>query len=177
MIAALSDGELYMKLSRTGWNNVIIFSVMTIILVINATNNKLFPNEEHDNKAERAILPPHSVILALAIDYPANHQVVFERVGRSWQLTAKGVLVDKTDQQIEQLMFSWKQSSGLVQAGNIEIESKKGVKVKIALAGLEKEKTFTLYPLNDQLLIYLHQDDLWLALPATLAQQLLPVKH
>jgi len=164
-----------MKLSRTGWNNVIIFSVMIIILMINATNDKLFPSEEDDNKSEKLILSAHSVILTLAIDYSANQQVLFERVGRSWQLTTKGMIVDKTDQQIEQMMFAWQQSSGLVQAADIVIDSERGIPVQIALAGDVQAKTFTLYPLTDQLLIYQHQDKVWLSLPPTLAQQLLPV--
>lgn len=164
-----------MKLSRTGWNNVIIFSVMIIILMINATNDKLFPNEESDNKSEQLILPAHSVILTLAIDYSIDQQVLFERIGRSWQLTAKGIIVDKTDQQIEQMMFAWQQSSGLVQAADIIIDSEQGIPVQIALAGEVQAMTFTLYPLADQLLIYQHHNKTWLSLPPTLSQQLLPV--
>ncbi|OUR78377.1 hypothetical protein A9Q75_13630 [Colwellia psychrerythraea] len=164
-----------MKLSRTGWNNVIIFSVMTIILLINATNDKLFPNEESANKGERLILPQHGVILTLAIDFSENQRVLLERVGRSWQLTAKGIMLEKTEQQIEQMMFAWQQSSGLVQAAEIMIDSAQGVAVKIALAGESHVRTFILYPLDDQLLVYQQQENVWLALPATLAQQLLPV--
>jgi len=175
MIEALILGNVCMKLSRTGWNNVIIFSVMIIILMINATNNKLFPNEESANKAEQLLLPTHSVILTLAIDYSASQQVLFERVGRSWQLTSRGIIVDKTDQQIEQMMFSWQQSSGLVQAADIVIDSEQGIPVQVALAGEAQAKIFTLYPLADQLLIYRHQDKTWLSLPSTLAQQLLPI--
>ena len=164
-----------MKLSRTGWNNVIIFSVMIIILVINATNEKLFPNEESESKAEHLILPAHSVILTLAIKPSAKQEVLFERVGRSWQLTTQAIVVDKTSQQIEQMMFAWQQSSGLVQAADIVIDSELGIEVHIALASELQARVFTLYPLSDQLLIYQHQEKLWLALPATLSQQLLPV--
>jgi len=164
-----------MKLSRTGWNNVIIFSVMIIILLINATNDKLFPNEESSTNGEQLILPQHSVILTLSIDFSENQHVLLERVGRSWQLTAKGVPLEKTEQQIEQMMFAWQQSSGLVQAAEIMIDSDQGVSVQIALAGEPEVRTFVLYPLADQLLVYQQQENVWLALPATLAQQLLPV--
>jgi hypothetical protein len=164
-----------MKLSRTGWNNVIIFSVMTIILLINATNDKLFPNEESGTNGEQLILPQHSVILTLSIDFSENQHVLLERVGRSWQLTAKGVPLEKTEQQIEQMMFAWQHSSGLVQAAEIMIDSDQGVSVQIALAGEPEVRTFVLYPLADQLLVYQQQENVWLALPATLAQQLLPV--
>jgi hypothetical protein len=164
-----------MKLSRTGWNNVIIFSVMIIILVINATNEKLFPKGENENKAEQLILPAHSVILTLAINLSENQQLLFERVGRTWQLTSKGVVVEKTMQQIEQMMFAWQQSSGLLQADEIFIDGIHGITVDIALAGQEQVYRFTLYPLADQLLIYQHQQAQWLALPKSLIQQLLPV--
>ena len=164
-----------MKLSRTGWNNVIIFSVMTIILVINATNNKLFPNEDNENNSQRLILPQHGVILTLAIDLPDKQQVLFERAGRSWQLTTKGLILAKTEQQIEQMMFAWQHSSGLVQAAEIVIDSDQRIVVQIALAGESQGRTFILYSLSDQLLVYQQRDDIWLALPATVAQQLLPI--
>lgn len=164
-----------MKLSRTGWNNVIIFSVMIIILLINATNDKIFPDEGHENKAEQLILPEHGVILTLAIDYSEKQSVLLERIGRSWQLTTQGLILDKSEQQIEQMMFAWQQSSGLVQAAAVIVEGTDEVTVSIALAGESDIRSFILYPLTDQLLIYQQQDNRWLALPATLAQQLLPI--
>jgi hypothetical protein len=164
-----------MKLSRTGWNNVIIFSVMAIIILINATNDKLFPNEESSNNSEQLILPAHSVILTLSIDFPDNQQISFERVGRNWKLSTKGLIVEKTDQQIEQIMFAWQQSSGLVQAAEIFIENKLGISVKIALAGETSSRDFVLYLLSDQVLIHQQRENRWLALPATFAQQLIPI--
>jgi len=164
-----------MKLSRTGWNNVIIFSVMAIIILINATNDKLFPNEESSNNSEQLILPAHSVILTLSIGFPDNQQISFERVGRNWKLSTKGLIVEKTDQQIEQIMFAWQQSSGLVQAAEIVIENKQGISVQIALAGETSSRDFVLYPLSDQVLIHQQRENRWLALPATLAQQLIPI--
>ena len=53
-----------MKLSRAGWNNVIIFSVIIFILLINVTNKKLFSDNESSTSAEKSILPEHSVILS-----------------------------------------------------------------------------------------------------------------
>ena len=164
-----------MKLSRTGWNNVIIFSVMLIIIMINATNDKLFPTAGKASNADQLILPQHSVILTLTMDFPEQQRILFERIGRSWQLTAKGIVLDKTDQQIEQMMFAWQQSSGLVQAAEIIIDNDHAIAVQIALAGESQARKFTLYPLNDQLLIHQQKNNTWLALPVTLTQQLLPV--
>lgn len=161
-----------MKLSRTGWNNVIIFSVMIIILLINATNDRLFPEE--DGFSDKHLLPEHSVILTLAINFSDNRQLTFERVGRAWQMTSQGLLVDLSNQQIEQLMLAWQQSSGLVQADDMLVEGLKGIEVLINTATSKTELVYILYPLIDQLLVFNLQKNLWLALPKAVAHQLVP---
>lgn len=161
-----------MKLSRIGWNNVIIFSVMIIILLINATNDRLFPDRNIDN--DKHILPEHSVILTLAINFDDNRQLTFERVGRAWKMTSHGLLVDLSNQQIEQLMLVWQQSSGLVQADDIIVEGFTGIEVLINTATSKQELAYVLYPLVDQLLVFNLQKKLWLALPKAAAHQLVP---
>ncbi|TPH13353.1 hypothetical protein [Litorilituus lipolyticus] len=166
-----------MKLSRTGWNNVIIFSVMIIIIMINATNDKLFPEDaEQTSGASQTLLPEHSVILTLSILLSDKQSMHFARVGRSWQLTSKGLVVNLSEQQIEQLMFSWQQSSGLVQADEIIIDQTLATQVHIALAGIDETLVYWLYPLSDQLLIYNQTSKVWLSLPAAVSKQLLPVQ-
>lgn len=162
-----------MKLSKTGWNNVIIFSVMIIILLINTTNDRLFP--ENNNSNDELLLPEHSVVLTLSLFLENNSSITFERVGRAWQMTSQGVLLDLTNQQIEQVMFAWQQSSGLVQAADIVIDGQAGVQVELSLAGVEQQQKFVLYPLSDQLLVYNLQKKLWLALPAAMNHQLIPI--
>lgn len=161
-----------MKLSRTAWNNVIIFSVMIIILLINATNDRLFP--KGDSRNDKYLLPEHSVILTLVINFNDNRQLKFERIGRAWQLTSQGLLVDLSNQQIEQLMSAWQQSSGLIQAGEMLVEGATGVEVLINTATNKDELVYMLYPLVDQLLIFNVQNKLWLALPKAVANQLIP---
>ena len=161
------------KLSKTAWNNVIIFSVMIIILLINSTNERLFPADSNVN--DKLVLPEHSVILTLTLILPEKSSVMFERVGKAWKMTSQGVLLDLTNQQIEQLMFAWQQSAGLPQAADIIIDGQAGIEVNISLAGIEQEQIFTLYPLVDQLLVYNSQKKLWLALPAAMTHQLVPI--
>lgn len=161
------------KLSKTAWNNVIIFSVMIIILLINSTNDRLFPDSNDTN--DQLVLPEHSVVLTLAITLPSAASVAFERVGKAWKMTSQGVLLDLTNQQIEQLMYAWQQSSGLVQAADIIIDGQAGVEVIISLAAIEQEQLFSLYPLVDQLLVYNQQKKLWLALPVAMSHQLIPI--
>ena len=162
-----------MKLSKTGWNNVIILSVMMIILFINSTNNRLFPDDISTN--DSLLLPEHSVILTLTINLRDQTTITFERIARVWQMTSQGVLFNLTNQQIEQSMFTWQQSRGLVQADDIVIKGQEGVKVIIGLASVAQELKFTLYPLTDQLLVYNHQKSNWLAFPVAIYHQLVPV--
>lgn len=161
-----------MKLSRTAWNNVIIFSVMIIILLINATNDRLFPEGEGDN--DKYLLPEHSVILTLTINFPDNRQLTFERVGRAWQMTRQGLLVDLSNQQIDQMMLAWQQSSGLVQAGDVLVEGLEGIEVLINTATSKHELAYKLYPLVDQLLVLNLTNQMWLALPKAVTNQLVP---
>lgn len=164
------------KLSKTAWNNVIIFSVMIIILFINGTNDRLFPAD--DNNADDAlILPEHSVVLTLSITLPTTATVNFQRVGKAWQMTSQGILLDLTNQQIDQLMYAWQQSSGLVQADDMIVEGQAGIEVNISLAAVEQEQRFMVYPLVDQLLVYNVQKKLWLALPTAMSKQLIPVAY
>lgn len=163
-----------MKLSRTAWNNVIIFSVMIIILLINATNDRLFPDGESDN--DKQLLPEHSVILTLTVNFADNRQLTFERVGRAWKMTSQGMLVDLSNQQIEQMMFSWQQSSGLVQADEILVEGVASIEVLINTAASKDELLFRLYPLVDQLLVFNVHKKLWLAFPKAVTHQLLPTQ-
>jgi hypothetical protein len=162
-----------MKLSKTAWNNVIIFSVMIIILLINGTNERLFPEDSNNN--DQLILPEHSVVLTLSITLPSQASIVFERMARAWQMTSQGVLLDLTNQQIDQVMLAWQQSMGLVQAGDIIVDGQEGIEVKISLAGVDQEQKFTLYPLVDQLLVYNQQRKIWLALPVAMNNQLIPI--
>jgi hypothetical protein len=161
------------KLSKTAWNNVIIFSVMIIILLINSTNERLFP--EGDNTNDELLLPEHSVVLTLSIALPNEASIVFERIARAWQMTSQGIIPDLTNQQIDQMMLAWQQSSGLVQAANIKIDGQAGVEIELGIAGVEQEQRFTMYPLVDQLLVYNQQKKIWLALPAAMNHQLIPI--
>jgi hypothetical protein len=133
---------------------------------------RLFP--EKDSVSNKHLLPEHSVILTLVINFDGKRQLTFERVGKAWQMTSQGLLVDLTNQQIEQLMLAWQQSSGLVQADDILIEGLNGIEVLVNTASNKYELAFMLYPLVDQLLVLNLQNKLWLSLPKAVARQLIP---
>ena len=54
------------KLSKTGWNNVIIFAVMGFILLINVTNNKIFLSDKNSDQ-NIALVGQQNVILTLSM--------------------------------------------------------------------------------------------------------------
>ena len=90
------------KLSKTGWNNVIIFAVMGFILLINVVNKKVYSpeGESSDNSASQAlaIIDPQQVILALTIE----NVVLVERIGRTWRANPANI----SGQALEQMMLS-----------------------------------------------------------------------
>lgn len=154
-----------MKLSKTGWNNVIIFTVMSMILLINLTNGKLFPDNTSTTTSERPLLGEHAVILTLAV----NDQILIERIGQTWR--AQPAMI--SGQTLEQMMHSWRQLSAVEIAAPTEVGTNAMV-VTINIAGQEHPTVLSLYPLYDQFLIYHHHDKKWLSLPAQLYPQLIP---
>jgi len=154
-----------MKLSRTGWNNVIIFVVMIFILVINVTNKKLY-SDDVDAAAEQRLLGKGSVILTLAL----NSNIIIERIGKTWRATPAKI----SGQALEQMMMSWQQVVGNVLATSPVVDKKMALMVKVNLAGQEQETVLSLYSVTDELLVFNHQTQLWFSLPEQIFQQLLP---
>jgi len=156
-----------MKLSKTAWNNVIIFSVMSIIIIINYTNNKLFQRDESGAfSQEIPIITDHSVILTLTI----NHHIVIERIGQTWRI--KPAILAR--QALEQMMYSWQQSTGTSVAIQNELAQQTAIMVNVIVAGEENPYVLSVYPLAEQLIIYNHNKNRWLALPLTIFHQLFP---
>ncbi|WDE05571.1 hypothetical protein SG34_001080 [Thalassomonas viridans] len=155
-----------MKLSRAGWNNVIIFSVMSMILLINQMNQGLFDGGETSGAEEQFIIERHSAILTLEV----NQQLVIERIGRTWRATPAKI----TGQALDQMMLAWQDNSGTKVEAPDGLEQVSAVIVTMHLAGQEQPQVFSLYPAADQLFLYRHSDNSWLSLPLPIYQQLLP---
>ena len=158
-----------MKLSRTAWNNVIIFSVMGFILIINIANKRLFPEDGNVGASqEKSILGEHAVILTLEV---AN-QLTIERIGKTWRIQPEVM----NEQALEQMMLAWQQSTGYVQSAPEDLALAKAIEVNIYLAGQAQAMKLHLYPQQDQLLIHNLSSDVWLSLPILIYRQLLPVQ-
>jgi hypothetical protein len=151
-----------MKLSRTGWNNVIIFSVMIFILVINVTNKKLYSPEDQ----QKTLFSNHAVILSLAI----NQQVTIERIGRTWRATPAKI----SGQALDQMMLTWHETAGDIVTEPPKLDHKMALVILVELAGKTEAQLLNLFITNNELLIFNHHQKRWLAFPLAIFSQLIP---
>jgi len=153
------------KLSRAGWNNIIIFGVMGFILLINATHDNVFSSKQSTDE-EQYILGENAVILTLSI----NQQITIERIGKTWRTTPATI----SGQALDQMMLAWHQSSGTKYTPQQDIDPQLGLIVSAELAGQAQAMVLSLHIIDQQLLVYNHQNKRWLSLPLPIYNQLLP---
>ncbi|NMP33093.1 hypothetical protein HII17_16160 [Thalassotalea sp. M1531] len=151
-----------MRLSRAAWNNVIIFSVMGFILLINLTQR----SSDASNSSTQYVIGENKVILTMNID----QQVTIERVGQSWRMQPERI----TPQLLEQMMRAWHQATGQVADLTIDRQQHSGLFISMVLADQQNIQMFTLYILDQQVVVHNHQTDTYLVLPAPMFNQLIP---
>jgi hypothetical protein len=155
------------KLTKTGWNNVIIFAVMGFILVINLTNKKIFSADDNvSSEQEIALVGKQNVILTLSI----NNIVNIERIGRTWRATPSNI----SGQALAQMMMSWQQSHGEAMAQAPEIDRQFSLDVKLDIAGQAEPLALNFYATEQQLLIFNQRSKQWLTMPIGMYGQLFP---
>jgi hypothetical protein len=157
-----------MKLSRAGWNNVIIFSVMIFILVINVTNKKLYPSDDAQNNGQLTIFAEHTVILSLSI----AQQITIDRLGRTWQAAPAKI----SGQALDQMMLTWQEIEGVTVAQPPELDHQMALVISVELAGEEQTNVLNLFITNSELLIFNSQKKRWLAFPLAIFSQLIPAE-
>ena len=158
------------KLSKSGWNNVIIFAVMGFILLINVVNKKVYSPEgenlEESASQALAIIGQNQVILALTV----QNVVLVERIGRTWRARPASI----SGQALEQMMMSWQQSSGEIMAQAPEIDRQFSLDVQLDIAGVAEPLQLNVYATEQQLLVFNQSSQQWLALPIEIYGQLFP---
>lgn len=155
-----------MKLSRAGWNNVLIFSIMAYILLINTTHNSLFGDDENDS-GELTLLPEASVILALQV----NQSLVIERIGQSWRTRP---VKSASSQALSAMMMAWQDSKGLTLAEPPQVSSTNATVVTLTLAGEEQPLVLMFYVDSDQVLVHNKRHQRWLSIAPEIYRQLFP---
>lgn len=154
-----------MKLSKPAWNNVIIFSVMAMILLINLMNKE--DDEAHATaKSQPTLLAENSVVLTLAVE---EHAVI-ERTGTSWQISPSIL----NAQELEQMMLAWQQSEGSELLDTPDTSNANAQVVAIQVAGREAPLLYEFYWADEHLIVHKVNQQQWLIFPAAIFPQLLP---
>ncbi|MDO6425410.1 hypothetical protein Q4489_00210 [Thalassotalea sp. 1_MG-2023] len=154
-----------LKLSRAGWNNVIIFGVLAFILLINATHENVFTDEQALQKDD-SFFPNSAVILTMSL----NQQVTIERIGKTWRATPAVI----EGQALAQMMRSWQQLSVEPTTPNDNVDPQLSLLVSIEISGQDEAINLRLNAQTDQLLIYHQQKERWYVLPLAMYDQLVP---
>ena len=156
-----------LKLSKSGWNNVIIFAVMGFILIINMTQNKI-TEQEATLTGEQFVFAPPAILLTLRV----NQTIVIERQGTSWHSNMSNM----STQLLEQMMMTWQSSQGTVIDAPTGIDRQMALRIHAMIATETEPRVLDLYADDHQLLIYQQHNDLWLSLPLQLYNQLIPAE-
>jgi len=156
-----------MKLSKTGWNNVIIFVVMAFILLINMTNNKILSDKETSTKTEQTTLfSLHDTILTLTF----SPNVTIERIGKAWRSTPNIL----NEQALEQMMRSWKNSEGEVVNDPPTLDEKMALVINVELADHAEPQVLSLFATDTELLVFNQTTQIWKSFPLAIFSQLVP---
>ncbi len=149
------------KLSRKGWNNLIIFAMLIMIFLFNGLHHKLGGVDEP--VGPQPILPEQSYILAL--EYPG---VRIERIGTSWRIQAEQ-LQNVEQVQLENIIAAW-------QSTQVDLGAKTSASpmlvATLSLAGEAQPWVYVLYPDGQQYQLFDRQQQRWLLLSKQQAQQL-----
>ncbi len=86
-----------MRLSNKGWNNVLIFGVLTIVFIFNFSHKLTLSPQVNS----RTIIPKQETIVEIK-----TPDSLLTRHGREWQLTPPSAL---TQPQLNQLVAQWQQ--------------------------------------------------------------------
>ena len=154
------------KFSRTGWNNVIIFSVMGFILLINATQKNVKPMIDNASKEQLTLIPEYGVILSLTI----NQQTHIERIGQTWRSTPAVIEA----QPLNAMMQVWHNVSAELIEPPENLDKSQAIIVSLLLAGQQESEYFLLAQHDDQLIIFKQSTEQWLRLPSAIFYQLAP---
>lgn len=112
-----------MRLSKRGWNNVLIFACLGMIIIFNLMSGKINDNAEGSIVT---VLPEQSMILTL--EYP---NVSVERLGTSWRINPSNLLASDS---VEHIINAWLTLTGEVSLATSE---EVGYRVTLWLAGDE----------------------------------------
>jgi len=143
-------------LTKRGWNNVLIFSCLGMIIIFNLMGKKIIDNAEGDITH---VLPTQSMILTL--EHP---EFSIERLGTSWRVTPRERLSNKA---AEQVVNNWLSLQGEITLSAASDEE--GYRVMVWLAGNEQPTRYWIQP-EAGLVTDIIKQKTWRIVPSILAE-------
>ena len=156
------------RLTRVGWNNVIIFGVIAFILLINLTHDNTFNTVKALRNEEVNILGEAPVILTLTV----NERWKVERIGRSWRTNNEWL----KGQALDQMMLAWHETEATVIVAPSDFDPQLALAVTVELAGVERPLLINLYVEQDALNIHNTYQNQWTSVPMQRFDQLIPAE-
>ena len=153
-----------MKLSRKGWNNILLFASLLMILLFSISNKVT-----HQQSQGTGILPTDSQILAITID-----NVVWQQSNNSWQTNLDTQLSNQQIAQAQSSIRLWQQQILPVWPEPVG-GSAKVTRIQLQLAGLATPIDLSLFHAGEQLLLSNWQGELLVLEQAQFAQLFTPL--
>jgi hypothetical protein len=157
------------RLSKKGWNNVLIFSMLLMIMIFNGMHRNLGGGESTDTNV--LILPENSLVLTLNIG-----DIAIERIGQGWRANPA---IDMIEAQLTDLMARWKAYTAQWQMDDNEAKvMTKGTMpqfiVIASLAGKTDGAVYAFYPQLEEVWVHDQLAQRWLKAPVSMMSELFP---
>ncbi|MCJ8271757.1 MAG: hypothetical protein MJK04_20450 [Psychrosphaera sp.] len=157
------------QLSKKGWNNVLIFSMLLMIMVFNGMHKNLGGREPTDTDV--LILPENSLVLTLNIG-----DIAIERIGQGWRANPA---VNMDLAQLTDLMARWKAHKAQWQMDDNEAKvMTDGIMpqfiVIATLAGKTDGAVYAFYPQLEEVWSHDQFAKRWLKAPIGMMSELFP---
>lgn len=129
------------RMSRKAWNNIIIFAMLLMIFLFNATTNIL--NNPDDKNQPVGLLPEHSLLMTLQ-----SNGFEIQRIGTGWRLVPAA---DITQEQVHAIVENWQMTT----ITPIETPSPENNSLIVIawLAGVDQGLVFQLYQQQQDILV------------------------
>jgi phosphotransferase system glucose/maltose/N-acetylglucosamine-specific IIC component len=141
------------KLSRTAWNNVIIFAMLIMIFLFNGLHHKLNPSQA---ATTGSLLEQHQVVLVFKLA-----DCKFERIGAGWRANS----ACNKELEPEALSLAWQTTTlNIESADEVNSRSSKPLwrgDAYIWLAGTANPMLFTFYQGETNWFIHSQAKNLW----------------
>lgn len=158
-----------LRLSKKGWNNVLIFAMLIMIMVFNGLHKRIeFAQTEPEDVL---ILPENSLVLTLQVG-----NVAIERIGQSWR---SNPVVDLSAEQLAKLMLDWKGQKAKWHQQDAEAKLMTEGKepdffVVASLAGKVDGAVYAFYPQLESVWLHDQHQQRWLELTKEQLELLIP---